>query len=114
MMEVENFVPDYFEGEELVPWSPIHPPSDASPPREKKPVRKLACISCNLKVPHLKKHVLKYHVSKLWWFLYPTRACWTCRRFEIASHVKAHGPFDPVKHMARFSTLVEKFIRYLL
>ena len=91
-MEEENFDPDYFEGEELVPWSPIHPPSDASPPQKKKPMRKLACISCNL----------KFHVSKQWWFLYPTRACWTCRRFEIASHVKAHGLFHPVKHMARF------------
>ena len=58
-------------------------------------VRLLRCRTCRTRTTHLKKHVLRHHVCRRWWFLYPTKACWSCKRHEIALHARHHGTFLP-------------------
>ena len=75
--------------------------------------KRIKCATCGARTPHLKKHVLRHHVTKRWWFLYPTKACWSCRRHEIASHARGHRPFSVAEHLGQFSILIEGFLRYL-
>ena len=65
--------------------------------RSKKDRRKLLkllrCRTCCTRTTHLKKHVLRHHVCRRWWFLYPLKACWSCKRHEIALHAAIMGHF---------------------
>ena len=61
----------------------------------------------------MKKHVLRHHVARgRWWYLYPTKACWTCHKHEITTHVRRHGQFRK-KHHRDFRRKVEGFAQFL-
>ena len=64
-------------------------------------------MECGLHTSSLKKHVLRYYISKVYWFVYPLQACWTCRTFEIKSHARDHGPYSD-KYSYKYAGLVLK------
>ena len=78
----------------------------------RKLVKLLRCRTCGTRTTHLKKHVLRHHVCRRWWFLYPTKACWSCKRHEISLHARHHGTFGP-RNVPLFAQKVGQFFSWL-
>ena len=78
----------------------------------RKLVKLLRCCTCRTRTTHLKKHVLRHHVCRRWWVLYPTKVCWSCKRHEIALHAHHHGTFCQ-SHVPLFLQKVDQFVTWL-
>ncbi len=62
----------------------------------------------------MKRHVVRQHLcNKEWWFIYPLVACWVCRKWEIATHCRLHGPFFPEEHLPALVQLIRRFSHYI-
>ena len=69
---------------------------------------------CGRRNNKMKRHVLCYHICHdRWWYLYPLLCCWTCKCWEIAIHVREHGPFQEDTHMGQLNNHVYEFLYFL-
>ena len=117
---VENTDPEQalsFPSEMPPPLEPINPEETLmmdGPGQTSK--HKMLCPfpGCGSQNNKMKRHVLRYHICHdRWWYLYPLLCCWTCKRWEIAIHVREHGPFQEDTHMGQLNNHVYEFLYFL-
>ena len=111
-LEQTSLLPD-----EMPPLEPIIPEetfADDGPGQTLR--RKMLCPfpGCDHTSNKMKRHVIRYHICHdQWWFMYPLLSCWTCKRWEIAVHVREHGPFREEQHMGQLNNHVYEFVYFI-
>ncbi len=66
---------------------------------------------CGIHTNKMRRHVVRYHLAnEKHWFLFPSLCCWECKKWDIAIHVRLHGPFSIQQHMPLLTSLVSNFI----